>query len=53
MLWHYAKGKPKDDIQASQDITVTWQRPDWLEERLHRGPERVADARASQKNDEP
>ncbi len=26
--WHYAKGKPKEEVQAAQDMVVTWQRPD-------------------------
>ena len=25
MLWHYAKGKPTEPIEANQHITVSWQ----------------------------
>ena len=28
MLWHYAKRKPKDDIQADQHIRISWQSDD-------------------------
>ena len=29
MLWHYAKGKPKEEVQAAQNMVITWERPDW------------------------
>jgi hypothetical protein len=29
MLWHYAKGKPKDEVQPAQNMVITWERPDW------------------------
>ena len=29
MLWHYAKGKPKDEVESAQKIEFTWARPDW------------------------
>ena len=25
MLWYYAKGKPKEEVQADQHITISWQ----------------------------
>jgi hypothetical protein len=25
LLWYYAKGKPKEEYQADQHITVSWQ----------------------------
>lgn len=25
MLWHYAKGKPKDEMQSDQHLTISWQ----------------------------
>jgi len=24
MLWHYAKGKPKDEVSAEQHVTISW-----------------------------
>ena len=29
MLWHYAKGKPKDEVESAQKVVFTWQEPDW------------------------
>jgi hypothetical protein len=29
MLWYYAKGKPKDEVEAAQKVVFTWARPDW------------------------
>ena len=29
MLWYYAKGKPKEEVQAAQNMVITWKRPDW------------------------
>ena len=29
VLWHYAKGKPKDEVESAQKVVFTWQRPDW------------------------
>jgi hypothetical protein len=25
LLWHYAKGKPKEEVQSNQQINVSWQ----------------------------
>lgn len=30
MIWHYAKGKPKDEVESAQKVVFTWGRPDWL-----------------------
>jgi hypothetical protein len=30
MLWHYAEGRPKDEVESAQKIEFTWVRPDWL-----------------------
>ena len=32
MIWYYAKGRPKDELQAAQNIVITWERPDWYSE---------------------
>ena len=29
MLWYYAKGKPKEEVQAAQNMVITWEKPDW------------------------
>jgi hypothetical protein len=28
MLWHYAKGKPRDEVHSAQDIVIRWQEDD-------------------------
>ena len=25
MLWHYARGKPKEAIESDQQLTISWQ----------------------------
>ena len=29
MLWHYAKGRPKE-VESAQKVVFTWARPDWF-----------------------
>ena len=29
MIWHYAKGRPKDEVESAQKLVFTWERPDW------------------------
>jgi len=43
MLWYYAKGKPKEELDARQDIT--WM-GDELVERIQRGRARAAAVKA-------
>jgi hypothetical protein len=40
MLWHYAKGKPKEEVQSNQHITVSWQ--EGVTERLKNARKRRA-----------
>ena len=42
MLWYYAKGKPKDEIQSDQHLTISWENE--MVERLLRGRARAANA---------
>lgn len=42
MLWYYAKGKPKDEIQSKQQLTISWESD--MAERLMRGRARAANA---------
>jgi hypothetical protein len=30
MLWHYAKGKPRDEVQSDQHLVITWR--SWRDE---------------------
>ena len=30
IIWYYAKGRPKDEVESAQRVVFTWQRPDWL-----------------------
>jgi hypothetical protein len=40
LLWYYAKGKPKEEYQADQRITVSW--PEGVTERLKDARKRMA-----------
>ena len=40
LLWYYAKGKPKEEVQSNQQITVTWQES--VTERLKDARKRLA-----------
>jgi hypothetical protein len=39
VLWYYAKGRPKDEVESAQKVVFTWQRPDWYtKDNIHNQP---------------